>query len=94
MLTYDCSRPRVDTDRDGWVQMNYEQFMKVCRSRAVDDAISSSAHMTDRSQRTVIAAAWSPKLGLDSLMIVTTIRYSNSDCNVSLVMRRWGSVRI
>ena len=21
---------RVDTDRDGWIQINYEQFMKVC----------------------------------------------------------------
>jgi hypothetical protein len=32
IVPYDCSThayPRFDADRDGWVQMNYEQFMTV-----------------------------------------------------------------
>ena len=24
---------RIDTDRDGWIQISYEQFMNVCESR-------------------------------------------------------------
>jgi hypothetical protein len=43
----------ADTDRDGWVQLNYEQFMKVCK--VMTWVILADQDCTDCSQCAVIA---------------------------------------
>lgn len=45
----------VDTDRDGWIQVNYEQFMKVGIAHPSRDALSflTQSDGSDRTQRSL-----------------------------------------
>ena len=44
----------VDTDRDGWIQINYEQFMKVAFTRSSDEpSFLTQSNGLDRAQRSM-----------------------------------------